>query len=173
MKKLHEGIWQTGQLLSHKACSQIIVQAEMMGFSRSRAEVSFGRHNDEIFLNNPALSSTVGQQLEAQINDGTDLKGMYRHIQKFLECYRYQQDDFLAPHKDGSREIDPGKWSNHTLVVFLNNSFKGGALTFPEQKLECRPAIGSAIIFEHSLIHAGCAVVSGTKYIARTSLLIE
>lgn len=163
MEKLDEGIWQIGGLLNAEDCAALILQAEATGFQVARMQ-NMGRNNREVFLHNQAAVQEIGMRLHKRIPQSFQLTG----IGQSLECYRYQEGEFVAPHRDASRRISDSAWSNLTLVIYLNDEFEGGSTTFPQQGVTVNPELGKAVLFEHSLMHEGAIVSKGLKYIVRT-----
>jgi predicted 2-oxoglutarate/Fe(II)-dependent dioxygenase YbiX len=89
-----------------------------------------------------------------------------------LRCYEYQQGHYFKPHMDGSYERDSNEQSFFTFMIYLNQEFAGGETKFmvePEKTII--PETGMALLFQHHIIHEGCAVRVGTKYVIRTDLM--
>jgi prolyl 4-hydroxylase len=58
-----------------------------------------------------------------------------------------------------------------TLMVYLNDDFEGGETEFPEQGETIVPRAGTALLFQHMLLHAGKRVRSGVKMVLRSDVL--
>lgn len=89
-----------------------------------------------------------------------------------LRCYEYKPSQYFAPHMDGAFVRNPDEQSFYTFMVYLNNKFTGGETRFlvePEKAIV--PEIGMALLFQHQIIHEGCEVLTGTKYVIRTDLM--
>ncbi|MGK0390517.1 MAG: prolyl 4-hydroxylase [Maribacter sp.] len=54
-------------------------------------------------------------------------------------------------------------------MVYLNKNMKGGETRFIESTIQ--PKIGKALIFRHGLVHEGCPVLEGVKYVLRTDIM--
>lgn len=127
-------------------------------------------------------------------------KGVLAGLNQRWRLYKYSEGDIFRPHTDGdwpgSKMSDDGsrivqdafgdRWSQMTMVLYLNYDFEGGATRFyapasPGSNsyaavAETKPIEGAALIFHHgqhpaSPLHEGCVVTSGTKYIVRTDVL--
>ena len=48
-------------------------------------------------------------------------------------------------------------------MVYLNADFEGGETEFPEQGRTIVPETGTALFFQHMVLHAGKSVSRGTK----------
>jgi len=92
-------------------------------------------------------------------------------------AYRYDVDDYFKMHRDGASST-PGGMSTHTLLLYLNNDFEGGKTVLYEdddngRKMTVWPEPGRCLIFPHARLHESTTVVSGSKYVMRTDLLIK
>jgi len=87
-----------------------------------------------------------------------------------LNFLRYRPGHGSQLHVDhpypGTRE----QASALTLLVYLNAEFEGGHTEFPEQGHIVVPRAGRAVLFAHGMMHRGCTVTSGTKYVLRTEV---
>lgn len=88
-----------------------------------------------------------------------------------FRCYRYDPGERFKPHYDGAFARDAHERSLLTLMVYLNEGFAGGATAFLDYGLEVVPRTGMALIFQHFLLHEGCAVQSGVKYALRSDVM--
>ena len=99
----------------------------------------------------------------------------------YVRLYRYEPGQRFKPHRDGSHEIGPHR-TDITCLVYLNSDFVGGETEFfpsgPRQartdnsKWVLHPASGTAVVFHHSIWHAGAPVAEGTKYVLRVDFLV-
>jgi prolyl 4-hydroxylase len=90
-----------------------------------------------------------------------------------LRLYRY--DDRArsqhTAHWDTVVELADGVASRITLVIYLNDGFTGGETEFPELKKVITPKRGTALLFQHRVLHAALTPASGVKYVLRTDVL--
>ena len=56
-------------------------------------------------------------------------------------------------------------------MVYLNDDFAGGETEFVDLRRTIVPRTGSALLFQHMLLHAGETVTSGVKYVLRSDVL--
>lgn len=86
-----------------------------------------------------------------------------------VSSHMWKPGAFAADHADNA-ELDgtPNAWIENKLVtmIYLNDDFEGGNLTFRDHKLAFRPEIGSVIVFDVGInnVHAVTEVTSGTRY---------
>lgn len=88
-----------------------------------------------------------------------------------LRVYRYEPGQHFGLHHDQGYVGPDGSRSLLTLMVYLNDDFEGGETDFPEQQRCIAPATGTALWFQHMLLHAGRRVARGTKYVLRSDVL--
>jgi len=83
-----------------------------------------------------------------------------------LRLLRYEEGGYFRPHYDQGRRRDHtgARWLS--MVLFLNDDFRGGQLAFPRQELEVPPRAGTAVLFPSNFCFPHCArtVRQGTKY---------
>lgn len=76
----------------------------------------------------------------------------------------------VAPHVDQDFEYN-GKRACHSLLIHLNDHYTGGETMFGDKEAPHVP-VGAGLIFPHSLLHSGRKVLTGTKYILKTDILL-
>ncbi len=89
-----------------------------------------------------------------------------------LRLYRYQVGEKHGLHFDTVVEL-PGMRSRMTMVFYLNDDFEGGATDFPELPLRVVPQRGSALLFQHRVLHEAMPVTRGEKFVLRTDLFFR
>jgi hypothetical protein len=167
LRGVGEGVWLTGRLLSPDECSALLVAAEAEGFRPAHLKAA-GRNNSEVFFHLPDLADAIRSRLRESVRAaGVDFEVVA--VSPGFECYRYEEGDCVAAHRDAPVEVSPARLSDLSLVLYLNEGFQGGATSFPDQSLGFRPAAGEGVLFRHSLLHEGTPVRQGRKYIVRTS----
>ncbi len=88
-----------------------------------------------------------------------------------LRCYRYGPGQRFAPHYDGSFMRSAEEQSLLTLMVYLNDGFTGGETAFVELDHVVQPRRGTALLFQHPILHEGCVVTEGVKYALRSDVM--
>lgn len=96
-----------------------------------------------------------------------------------MRFLKYTKGHFFAPHQDirftrGSEYGErAGETSQITVQIYLNDKFKGGSTRFISgiRYYDVQPRIGSALVFEHDLLHEGRMVTKGQKYSVRTDIM--
>jgi prolyl 4-hydroxylase len=54
-------------------------------------------------------------------------------------------------------------------MIYLNDEFEGGETNFGE--ISIKSETNRALVFEHHLLHEGCAVTKGRKYALRSDVI--
>jgi prolyl 4-hydroxylase len=88
-----------------------------------------------------------------------------------FRCYRYSPGQRFAPHYDGSFRRSADEESLLTFMVYLNDDFVGGDTAFLHLGLRVAPRPGLALFFQHRLLHEGCRVDEGVKYVIRSDIM--
>ncbi len=169
-------------LLSREECAGVLaVEREWLAATVNRAA---GREVDEALRNNltaivreAELAATVWQRIAphvpARITSAWD--GPRREVAAVglfepLRIYRYEVGHHFGLHTDQSYARGDAR-SLLTLLVYLDDDVEGGETEFPEQGRTIVPRAGSALWFQHALLHAGKRVARGTKHVLRTDVL--
>ena len=90
-----------------------------------------------------------------------------------LRLYRYAPGQKHGAHWDTVVELGGGVRSLVTLVFYLNDDFEGGATDFPELSRRIAPRAGSALLFQHRVLHEAQSVTAGEKLVLRTDVLYQ
>lgn len=77
-------------------------------------------------------------------------------------------------HTDGLNRDAYGNQSKYTVNIFLNHGFVGGETEFFQEggSISATPQAGRAVLFDREILHRGNRVLSGTKYLLRTDVMI-
>ena len=88
-----------------------------------------------------------------------------------LRLYRYGPGEHHGAHWDTVVPFEGGSESRLTLVFYLNDDFEGGETDFAEIGQTVTPRRGSALLFQHRILHTASEVRRGAKYVLRTDLV--
>lgn len=88
-----------------------------------------------------------------------------------FRCYRYEVGQYFAPHFDGAFVRHRDERSLLTFMVYLNDCPRGGETNFFSLERSVKPSTGTALLFNHHLLHEGAEVTEGRKYALRTDLM--
>lgn len=182
----HPLLWTTPGLFMPDECAEILKggsDAEWLPATVNRAE---GRAVDKRLRDNtvavvrdPALAGElfrrarphVPARMRAEIGgvEGVEMDVAGVHLP--LRVYRYEPGQQFGLHQDQSYFGPNGEKSLLTFMVYLNEGFEGGETEFPEQGRTVVPKAGTALFFQHMVLHAGKRVTRGTKLVLRSDVL--
>lgn len=115
----------------------------------------------------PHVPARMSAELGGRGRVSMDVAGVYSPAR----IYRYQPGQHFGLHQDQAYFGAGGTKSMLTLLVYLNDDFEGGETEFPEQGETIAPRTGTALLFQHMLLHAGRHVTRGTKLVLRSDVL--
>jgi predicted 2-oxoglutarate/Fe(II)-dependent dioxygenase YbiX len=82
-----------------------------------------------------------------------------------LSISKYSTGKSMGPHVD---DYNNGEDPNISVVLYLNDNYKGGEINFPNQNITIKPEAGSIVIFPSvdPYYHQSLPVISGIKYMS-------
>lgn len=170
-------VFTVDDVLTRDECSQLVARIEQLGPDAAPITTARGfvmrpdiRNNTRVIFDDVALA----RDLFARIADAipTPLWGL-RSVgaNERFRCYRYEPGQRFAPHFDGAFRRDVDEVSQLTLMVYLNDGFGGGETAFHALGRTVVPRTGMALLFQHHVLHEGCSVTSGVKYVLRSDVM--
>jgi prolyl 4-hydroxylase len=158
-------------------CKELIAMLEGEGFDEAPITTMLGpvmnkkvRNNTRVMFDHEQLAgrlyARIADALPASLCGATPCGANER-----FRAYKYQPGQRFAPHFDGCFKRSHYERSELTLMVYLNEGFGGGATKFLDYELDVTPKTGMALLFQHRLLHEGCEVTSGTKYVLRSDVM--
>jgi hypothetical protein len=91
----------------------------------------------------------------------------------------YPVGSFNSPHRDNCYEengnvVRVKPWT-HSAIIYLNESFSGGELSYPEQGFMLKPKFGLCVMAPagHNFIHSVSKIVSGERLAIVLRLIIQ
>lgn len=170
-------VWMIPNVMSPGECARMIERIDALGPTDAPITTSRGfvmnpdvRNNQRVIVDDVALAA----DLFARIRDGVPAQLFGRRpvgANERFRCYRYAQHQRFAPHFDGCFRRNDRERSELTFMVYLNDGFAGGTTSFIDYEIDVIPRAGSALLFQHRLLHEGCAVTSGVKYVLRSDVM--
>jgi hypothetical protein len=95
---------------------------------------------------------------------------------EYFRFSKYTPGQEFKLHIDGTNQDNYGNRSKYTVNIFLNEGFRGGETDFydneGELKVHAAPRVGRAVLFDREILHCGNRVLSGTKYLLRTDVMV-
>jgi prolyl 4-hydroxylase len=187
MNIIKEGAFMLESILSPAECQELISKGEMIGFEAASVVLKAGakmmpevRNNDRVIFDDEELARLLWERVKVYIPEQIDDAKPTRLNPRF-RIYRYIPGQRFKGHKDGVETTPQGDSSRYTVLVYLNDSCKGGETVFIERKRteetlqtftqSVTPRVGMSLIFLHQLMHEGAEVKEGEKYVLRTDVL--
>jgi len=151
-------------------CDQIIKFSEDL-YERSKVIADGQSMISNVRTSRSAYLYNLNKDLKDRIYSKVTcmLKGLpYEKVEE-LQSVSYQPKQEFKTHFDAGKDMN----RLYTILIYLNDDFKGGETFFPELSLMLEPKKGKAVLF-HNLnkdgsidlysLHAGLPVTRGTKY---------
>ena len=131
------------------------------------------RNNDRVIFDDVALAADLFERLRRllpeQVRAGDEPRTAVGLNPRF-RGYRYSPGQRFAPHFDGHYQND-AECSELTVLFYLNEGFVGGATSFCDWEVKVEPKPGQALLFFHRVLHEGCILESGRKYVLRSDVM--
>jgi hypothetical protein len=173
--QVSSGIFTVDNFMTKEECEQWIAFSETSGYEVAKINAmgrqivnTRVRNNQRFIFDSEYLAEKLWERvapfvpLEIEMGKAIGLNERFRFY-KYLPGMRFRK------HYDGSYIRNISEWSSYTFMLYLNEGMKGGATWF--QNAEIEPKTGTALIFEHQLLHEGCEVIEGVKYVLRTDVM--
>jgi len=164
-------------VLSVDECAALIEESEAMGYGLAPITTGLGprlvpdvRNNTRVMLDDPDRAEAMWERMRAH---APPRFGRWRAVglNERWRFYRYAPGQRFAWHHDGSFWRSGRERSLLSLLFYLNDDFLGGETRFEHQSAVVVPRRGTALLFEHPLLHEGSRVRTGTKYVLRTDVM--
>lgn len=176
-KEISGGIYTISNFMSSKESAGWIKFSEEKGYEE--AKITMGqqqvmaksvRNNERLIYDDVDLERKLWNRIKDYVPKET-MYGRAMGLNERFRFYKYYPGQQFKPHQDGSYIRNIHEWSSYTFMIYLNEEMKGGATKF--STCEIVPETGMALIFRHELIHEGCPVLAGVKYVLRTDVMYK
>lgn len=169
-------------VLSPQECEEYIKSTEEKGYETALVNIGGGRqqmmtdvrNSDRCIIDSVDDANKIWQRINPFV-PAQWKKHAVIGLNERLRFLRYDPGQFFKPHFDGMYLRENGDRSYITLQVYLNEGFQGGSTTFlssdNRERIEVVPKTGSALIFEHHILHEGSLLTAGRKYAVRTDIM--
>jgi hypothetical protein len=164
-------------VLSPGHCAQLVDRIDSLNPTVAPITTAAGfvmrpdiRNNERVMFDDVALAKDLFDRIASSLP--TPLSNMTPvGANERFRCYRYKPGMRFAPHYDGAFARDEQEISLLTYIVYLNEGFEGGETNFLDFDVTTVPKTGTALLFQHQMLHEGCSVRSGTKYVLRSDVM--
>jgi predicted 2-oxoglutarate/Fe(II)-dependent dioxygenase YbiX len=170
-------VFTVAEVMSAAECRDQIARAEQVGFAAAPITTGAGfvmrpdiRNNERVMFDDVGLAAELFGRLRGALPERLCGRRPVGVNERF-RCYRYEPGQRFAPHYDGAFQRSAAERSELTFMVYLNDGFAGGRTAFHDFGVDVAPSAGLALLFQHQLLHEGCPVVSGVKYVLRSDVM--
>ena len=170
-------IWTLDGVLSPGECTALIGRIDALGPVEAPITTPGGfvmrpdiRNNTRVILEDEALAEDLFRRVRPALPAMMKGMALWGANERF-RCYRYAPGQRFAMHYDGSFVRGEHERSLVTFMIYLNEGCEGGATHFPVNQRTIEPRAGRALFFQHHLLHEGCPVESGVKYVLRSDIM--
>ena len=170
-------VWSVDGVLSPAECAAQIDRIESLGPTDAPVSTAAGpvmrpdvRNNGRVVFDDVPLAKLLFDRLGDAIPSVLANDRKVSANERF-RGYRYQPGQRFAPHFDGYFARNDHERSHVTLMVYLNDDFAGGTTAFHGFDVAAIPRTGSALLFQHHLLHEGCVIERGVKYVLRSDVM--
>lgn len=189
------GCWLLDSFMTKEECEDVIQKSEAAGFAPKKSKRPGPAVRDNMrFLYKPdELQSDRLQERLLKLAKGIIpeaagatwcLPGSGKVLNEKWRINSYATGEVFRPHFDSGHSFSPARRTMFSLIIYLNDDFKGGeTVFFPETPgripVPVKPKAGSALLFLHygslNPLHSTSPVVTDgrKKYIARTDIILE
>jgi prolyl 4-hydroxylase len=164
-------------VMSTAECAELIARIDEIGPEAAPITTGAGfvmrpeiRNNTRVIFDDMAFAQRLFERVAPALPQS--LCGMTPvGANERFRCYRYAPGQKFAPHYDGAFVRNARERSLLTFMVYLNEGFTGGRTAFHDFDVTAIPRTGSALLFQHQILHEGCRVETGVKYVLRSDVM--
>ena len=164
-------------VMSPAECAAMIARIDQLHPTAAPISTSRGavmrpdiRNNERVMFDDPPLAAELHRRIAHALP--VPLCGMLPvGSNERFRGYRYTPGQRFAPHFDGAFVRDGRERSLLTLIIYLDEGCTGGLTNFLDFDLAVTPRRGTALVFQHQLLHEGAVVTAGVKYVLRSDVM--
>jgi prolyl 4-hydroxylase len=171
--------WTVDDIMSEAECAEFRTRMDDLGCTPAPITTPRGfvmrpdvRNNTRVIIDDVPLAAELYRRIAPHVPPSLSNMHPIGANERF-RCYRYDPGQRFAPHYDGAFHRSATEESLLTFMVYLNEDFEGGATAFHHFEKAVRPKTGTALLFQHRLLHEGCLIHSGVKYVLRSDIMYE
>lgn len=169
--------WTVDGILAPDECAALRWRMDDLGCTPAPITTARGfvmrpdiRNNTRVIIDDEPLAAELYRRIAPHVPAGlADMRPVGANER--FRCYRYDVGERFAPHYDGAFHRNESEESLLTFMIYLNEDFEGGATMFQHYGTSVAPKTGRALLFQHRLLHEGCVVHAGVKYVLRSDIM--
>ncbi len=128
------------------------------------------RNNERVMFDDVALASALFERLRPMLPDV--LCGMVPvGVNERFRGYRYGPGQKFGAHYDGAFVRSRDERSLLTFMIYLDEGSTGGETRFLDHDVAVTPRRGTALLFQHFLLHEGAELSAGRKHVLRSDVM--
>ena len=136
-----------------------------------------GRNNSRVMIDSAEMAHFLFQRVEQYIPKYWKKRKLISFNER-LRFLRYNGGEYFKLHMDGPYKRENGERSWCTVLIYLNQGFKGGAtilhdLDNDDNNKRLIPEQGMVLLFQHDIWHEGEELIKGKKYIIRSDIMYQ
>jgi predicted 2-oxoglutarate/Fe(II)-dependent dioxygenase YbiX len=169
-KQFGTRIYQIFNAVSPSVCRDYVQQGDRAGWNPtnvSELNPLFSRSQAYINIDVQALFAAIQHTVPSRLDDMV----IVSLAEQRTACMRYSEGEYFGLHTDSPFVAQDGAITKLSLVLYLNDDYKGGETVFPDLALEIKPEVGKILLFPPNLRHMSKPISLGAKYIVRSEVL--
>lgn len=179
MKKIElaKDIFLIEDFFGMEECKFYINQSEGHGYEEAKVTVDGSqqmfkgiRNNMRVMFKDYELAETLWKRINQFCVQTIGISTVFG-LNEMFRYYKYEPGQRFKRHADGIYQRSELEFSFYTLLIYLNDNFSGGETGFKE--LDVKPKQGTALVFQHDIVHEGKPIIAGTKYVLRTDIMYK
>jgi prolyl 4-hydroxylase len=160
---------------TEQECKDLITMSTETGYAPATINTAMGTRLVPEYRNNTRVFHTsyeLADMLWLRLKDNFPIQ--FENVRpcglnELFRFYRYEPGERFRKHRDSYYQRNEEEASYFTFLLYLNEGYKGGETAFDD--LVITPTTGLALIFFHELLHEGCEILEGTKYVLRSDVM--
>ena len=129
---------------------------------------TFIKNNDRVIYDDADLTDEYFKRAYNYLTPELSISRLSGLNSRF-RFYKYSVGQRFKLHQDGSYIRNINEWSEFRFMIYSNDDFEGGETKFLRTSII--PQKGSLLKFKHELVHEGCPITKGVKYVLRTDVM--
>ncbi len=165
-------LWTIDDVYGPSECRGLVQRIEAWGPQLATNNPLY-RDQDRVIRDEPGLAAELFERIKSHLPQAMGPFRLLR-LNERLRFYRYEAGQRFPPHTDHWYRPSEREISLHTVLVYLNHDFEGGATRFVEQvHATVEPMPGRVAVFQHKLRHEGLPILRGRKCVMRSDVIFE
>ena len=163
--KLHDQIWLVKQFMDEKDLTVLIQELdnldESIWYGDQVSPDSYWYGRNMFYGDLSEAGQLIVKDAERRM---VECFGNYERIHEIQSPLRSLNDgQSLGTHKDNSAPDDHNNM--YGVVIYLNDSYEGGEIHYPELEYEYKPSAGDMVVHYAGLLHGAKPATGSTRYI--------